>query len=336
MEQSSALRVEQTTDRPNKKAWRNSLLLPTVVVAIGLLVMLYPVVSTAWNNWNTTRIAEEYARLDKTIPPQIQDSRWESAHKYNRERNSGPILDPWLNRIGVDSPDYEEYLDELGETDAMARLVFPAIDVDLPVFHGTSDKTLQRGLGHLYGSDLPVGGVGSHSIITGHTGLSNSTMFDHLDSAIEGDEFFIQVSGHKLKYVVDEISVVLPHEVSGLQPVDGQDYVTLITCTPYGINTHRLLVRGHQVPMDDADEEVFEDTHGPGWQWWMLALLGVIAIFICWFSWWMWRRQKDGSSHVKSTGNHRLKGKNHPINQARSRGGAKGISDGNDRPWEQS
>lgn len=161
-------------------------------------------------------------------------------------------------------------------------------------------------------------------------------MFDHLDSAVEGDEFFIQVAGHKLKYVVDEISVVLPHEVGGLQPVDGQDYVTLVTCTPYGINTHRLLVRGHQVPLDDGDEEVFESTHGPGWQWWMLALLGAVVVFICWFSWWMWRRQKDGASHVKSAENDRLKGKNYPINQARSRGGTKGLSEGNDRSWEQS
>ncbi|MDK8483128.1 class C sortase [Corynebacterium sp. MSK105] len=270
---------------------RGGLVLPAVIVVVGLLVMLYPVVSTAWNNWNASRVAQEYARLDKETPAQVQDSVWDAAHAYNEEHTSGPILDPWLNRIGVDNPDYEAYLKQLGETEAMARLVFPAVDVDLPVFHGTADKTLQRGLGHLYGSDLPVGGSGTHSVITGHTGLANSTMFDHLDSATEGDVFYIQVAGHKLKYVVDDIQVVLPSEVDGLRPVADQDYVTLITCTPYGINTHRLLVRGHQVPMEPGEESVFENSHGPGWQWWMYALLAAVIVIGCWLVWWL-RRQK--------------------------------------------
>ena len=270
---------------------RGGLALPAVIVVVGLLVMLYPVVSTAWNNWNASRVAQEYARLDKEIPAQVQDSVWDAAHAYNEEQTSGPILDPWLNRIGVDNPDYEAYLEQLGETEAMARLVFPAIDVDLPVFHGTADKTLQRGLGHLYGSDLPVGGPGTHSVITGHTGLANSTMFDHLDSATEGDVFYIQVAGHKMKYVVDDIQVVLPSEVDGLRPVADQDYVTLITCTPYGINTHRLLVRGHQVPLEPGEESVFDASHGPGWQWWMYALLAAVIVIGCWLVWWL-RRQK--------------------------------------------
>lgn len=253
--------------------------------------MLYPVVSTAWNNWNASRVAQEYARLDKETPAQVQDSVWDAAHAYNEKHTSGPILDPWLNRIGVDNPDYEAYLKQLGENEAMARLVFPAVDVDLPVFHGTADKTLQRGLGHLYGSDLPVGGPGTHSIITGHTGLANSTMFDHLDSATEGDVFYIQVAGHKLKYVVDSIQVVLPSEVDGLRPVADQDYVTLITCTPYGINTHRLLVRGHQVPMEPGEESVFDGSHGPGWQWWMYVLLAAVIAIGCWLVWWLRRHQ---------------------------------------------
>nr|WP_232018415.1 class C sortase [Corynebacterium segmentosum] len=326
--------VERNADQPSKNRLRSSVVLPVIVVVIGLLVMLYPVVSTAWNNWNTSRAAQEYARLDEAAPQQLQDSIWDSAHKYNRERTMGPIFDPWLDRIGVDSPEYEDYLKQLGETDAMARLIFPAIDVDLPIYHGTSDETLQRGLGHLYGSDLPVGGQGTHSIITGHTGLSNSTMFDHLKSASEGDEFYFQVAGHKLKYVVDEISVVLPHEVERLRPVDGQDYVTLITCTPYGINTHRLLVRGHQVPIESGDEEVFDNSHGPGWQWWMYALLTAVVIVGCWFTWWLRRQHKN---RLSTSGKHRqksLKNKNSRNPLTQTSGDAEKYSNEQNNSWE--
>ena len=129
--------VGQETGRRHRR--RGGLVLPAVVVVVGLLVMLYPVVSTAWNNWNASRVAQEYARLDKETPVQVQDSVWDAAHAYNEEQTSGPILDPWLNRIGEDNPDYEVYLKQLGENEAMARLVFPAVDVDLPVFHGTAD-----------------------------------------------------------------------------------------------------------------------------------------------------------------------------------------------------
>nr|WP_308409919.1 class C sortase [Corynebacterium aurimucosum] len=269
---------------------RRRVMLPAIIVVVGLLVMLYPVVATTWNNWNASRLAQEFARLDKETPVQAQNSAWDAAHTYNEEQTTGPILDPWLERVGEANPDYEHYLDQLNETEAMARLVFPAIDVDLPVFHGTADKTLQRGLGHLYGSDLPVGGAGTHSVITGHTGLSNSTMFDHLNSAAKGDAFYIQVAGHKMKYVVDDIQVVLPSEVDSLRPVANKDYVTLITCTPYGINTHRLLVRGHQVALEPGEETLFEGSHGPGWQWWMFVLLAAVIVIGCWLVWWL-RRQ---------------------------------------------
>lgn len=292
MEQSSASVVELDASQQSEKPARKSLTLPAIIVVIGLLVMLYPVVSTAWNNMNASRAARAYAQLDKDIPQDVKNTQWERAHAYNESRDTGPILDPWLNRIHADNPEYAEYLNQLNETEAMARFIFPSINVDLPVLHGTSDETLQRGLGHLYGSDLPVGGVGTHSIITGHTGLSNSTMFDHLTKAREGDAFYIQVSGHRLKYVVDQIKVVLPHETDDLRPVPNQDYVTLITCTPYGINTHRLLVRGHQVPLNEADDEVFQQTHGAGWQWWMYTLLVVVLVLGTAFAWWIWRQRQ--------------------------------------------
>ncbi|MDO5030781.1 MAG: class C sortase [Corynebacterium sp.] len=284
--------VEKPEAGKHRQPKKNSLLLPALIVVLGMLVMLYPVISTVWNNHGTTKAAEEYAKLEKGVPQEVLDTQWDSAHAYNENRNTGPILDPWLARIDDGNAEYAAYLKELSETDAMARLVIPSIKVDLPVYHGTEDKTLQKGLGHLYGSDLPVGGEGTHSVITGHTGLSNATLFDNLSKVKEGDAFYVQVTGHKLKYVVDQIKVVLPNETEGLRPVAGKDYITLITCTPYGINTHRLLVRGHQVPMDENDAAILDQTHGPGWQWWMYALVAAAVLVGAGLGWWLWRQKK--------------------------------------------
>lgn len=295
MVQSSVSVAERNANRTTKQSKHKSLVLPAIVVIVGLLVMLYPVVSTAWNNKNASRIAQEYAQLEKDIPQETRDTLWENAHAYNEHRTTGPILDPWLSRVPENSADYAEYLDQLHETDAMARFIFPEIDVDLPLFHGTKEDTLQRGLGHLYGSDLPVGGEGTHSVITGHTGLSNSTMFDHLDKAQEGDAFYVQVAGHRLKYVVDQVKVVLPTETDDLRQVAGKDYITLITCTPYGINSHRLLVRGRQVPLPAEESEVFDKTHGAGWQWWMFALLAAVIILGSAFAWWVWQQRRKAA-----------------------------------------
>lgn len=292
-----------STDVESKKEPRRtnstkkaSPVLAMVLVILGILVMLYPVASTLWNNHLATKAAQDYAKLEKNIPQEVKSTQWEKAHDYNTNRTTGPILDPWLARFDKNNPDYQEYLDQLDANDAMARLIFPKIKVDLPVYHGTDSETLQRGLGHLFGSDLPVGGKGTHAVITGHTGLSNSTMFDHLNDAKEGDAFFIQVSGEKLKYEVDQIKVVLPTETEDLRPVSDKDYITLITCTPYGINSHRLLVRGHQVPLDPADNEVFDKNNGAGWQWWMYALVAAAAAVLAVLLWWLRKLKRERES----------------------------------------
>nr|WP_306428998.1 class C sortase [Corynebacterium sp. 76QC2CO] len=264
----------------------------SLLVIIGMLVMLYPVVSTVLNNYGTTKAAREYAELEQSLPQEVKDLAWEEAHRYNEERSTGPILDPWLQQVREDNPDYSAYLEQLNLTDAMARMVIPSINVDLPIYHGTSEETLQKGLGHLYGSDLPVGGEGTHSVITGHTGLPNATMFDNLKNVEEGDAFYVQVAGHKLKYEVDQIQVVLPHETDSLRAEEGKDYITLITCTPYGINSHRLLVRGHQVPLEASDQQVFEQSYAPGMQWWMWALIAAVSLVALAFLWWLLRTRK--------------------------------------------
>lgn len=298
----STLKRTVTNGQPGK-AKKNSLMLPAIVVILGLLVMMYPVVSTAWNNYGAAKAAKEYAQLDKDTPQEVKNTQWDKAHEYNEQRTSGPILDPWLNDISPDNPEYAEYLDQLSENDAMARFIFPKIGVDLPLYHGTSDDVLQRGLGHLYGSDLPVGGRGTHSVITGHTGLSNATMFDNLSKAEEGDAFYVQVSGHKLKYEIDQIKVVLPDQTEDLRPDESGDYITLITCTPYGVNTHRLLVRGHQVPLEPVDGGVFDQNPSGGWQWWMYALMAAVLAIGAGFAWWARRQRKLSTAAASANGN---------------------------------
>lgn len=264
-------------------------MLAAILVIVGMLVMSYPVVSTMPNNYGTTKAAEEYAKLEKSIPQEVKDTMWENAHKYNEERARGPILDPWLENIDSSNEEYAAYLAQLNETEQMGRIIIPSINCDLPIYHGTEEDTLQKGVGHLFGSDLPVGGESTHSILTGHTGLPNATLFDHLKDVKEDDFFYIQVAGHKLKYQVDQIKVVLPEDVAELKVQDGKDYVTLITCTPYGINTHRILVRGHQVPLHDDDNAVFENTMAPGLQWWMYALIAAVVLVALGLLWWLWR-----------------------------------------------
>lgn len=287
--------LEPQSGNQDQRRPKTSPVLAIVLVILGVLVMLYPVTSTVWNNHLATKAAQEYAQLEKKTPEEVKNTQWDAAREYNRDHTTGPILDPWLAQIDENNPAYADYLDQLNAIDAMARFIFPEIKADLPIFHGTDDKTLQKGLGHLFGSDLPVGGKGTHSVITGHTGLANATMFDHLKDAKKGDAFYIQVSGHRLKYQVDQIKTVLPNETDDLRPAEGKDYITLITCTPYGINTHRLLVRGHAVPLDTEDKVIFDSSHGPGWQWWMYALLVSSGSVLLALLWWLRKAKKTGT-----------------------------------------
>ncbi|CAB0981827.1 class C sortase [Corynebacterium diphtheriae] len=255
-------------------------------------MIIYPVVSTQWNSWQQNRAAAEYAKLQTSIPAEVSDKEREDAHRYNEERADGPILDPWIDRFVPDNQAYQDYLAVLNSTDAMGRLIIPSVKTDLPIYHGTQEDTLQRGVGHLFGSDLPVGGEGTHFVLTGHTGLPNATLFDNLNDVKENDFFFIQVAGHKLKYQVDQIRVVLPYEVGSLRAEPGKDLVTLVTCTPYGINTHRLLVRGHQVPITEEEKTMLDETQGVVWQWWMYALSVVFIIGLIVLGWWLARQAR--------------------------------------------
>lgn len=281
--------------KKKRKGLGGNALIAIVLTVVGLGVLLYPVAATQWNNFQQRRAASEYSQLEHQAPPEALNTAWDDAHAYNADLGQISVQDAWTTSDDEDSPEYkryEKYLSVLSETDALGRIVIPSINSDLPMYHGTSEKALSRGAGHLYGTDFPVGGKGKgegrHSALSAHTGLQDATMWDNLDKVQKGDAFYIAVSGKKLKYEVDDIRVVDPSDTSSIRREEGKDLVTLITCTPYGINTHRLLVTGHRVPMDPSDDSVF-DGSGMQWQWWMWAILAAAAVIVLMLVYW-WRK----------------------------------------------
>ena len=265
-----------TATRPRLR----QLLLPILIILLGMSVLLYPVIATQWNNIQQQLVTEEYAKFVEEQPEEVRNEMFEAALRYNAEHTGTPILDPWLAQVAEDNGDYQAYLEQLKTNGAMAQIIVPSAKVKLPVYHGSDEKTLQKGVGHLFGTSLPVGGTSTHSVLTGHTGLTNATLFDNLTDVTVGDAIYLNVLGNRLKYEVDQLNVVLPNEIDQLAVVEGQDLVTLITCTPYGINSHRLLVRGHRVPMEPSDEKLLDEQGGLTWQWWMLAAIGVCALVL--------------------------------------------------------
>lgn len=262
--------------------------IPVLVMLVGLAVLLYPVVATQWNNWLQDKVSAEYQHeLDsvENMQPSASDMI-AAAQLYNERLTNGPILDPWLARISADNAAYQDYLSQLSGLSAMSNVVIPSIDSRLPVFHGTSEATLQKGVGHLYGSSLPVGGEGTHAVLTGHTGLTNATLWDNLTDLKAGDAIYLSTFGERMKYEVHDTEVVLPHETESLETVPGKDLLTLITCTPYGVNTHRLLVHAHRVEMDPAEASVFEKP-GMRMQWWMWLVVAVAVLAIAGMARWV-------------------------------------------------
>lgn len=301
----SAASKPQAKPQKGKKLNSNTIIALLLIIG-GLGVLLYPVVATQWNNFLQARAADEYSKLEKSAPPEVLDTAWNEAHEYNASLGEVNPGDAWTTSDDESSPEYQRYrhyLDVLAETDALGRIVIPSINSDLPIFHGTSEKSLQRGVGHLYGTDFPVGGVGEgegrHASLSAHTGLQNATLWDNLDKVKKGDAFYIAVAGHKLKYEVHDVAVVKPDETDALRRAPGEDLITLITCTPYGINTHRLLVTGHQVPMDPDEESVF-DGSGSQWQWWMWAILAAAAMIIALLIWWLRKLSRDGKGEPEA------------------------------------
>lgn len=214
-----------------------------LMLIAGLSLLLYPTVSNYWNSFHSSRAISTYAEDVANLNEDQYEEIWSAAWEYNRElvgRSTNFALSD------AQKEEYEKLLDVSG-TGIMGYVEIPDLGVSLPVYHGTGEAVLQVAAGHLEWSSLPVGGESSHCVISGHRGLPSAKLFTDLDKLREGDVFMLRVLDEVLTYEVDKISIVEPSQVSELQIVEGEDLCTLVTCTPYGINTHRLLVRGHRI-----------------------------------------------------------------------------------------
>ena len=214
----------------------------TLGFLVGICILLYPAFSDYWNSKTQSRAITDYESVLEELEPEDYTAIFEKAYAYNEE----------LYETEFPLRDYKQvsgYYDTLRITDndMIGYLKIDRIGVELPIYHGTSDKVLSKGIGHLEGSSLPVGGENTHSVMSAHRGLPSSKLFTDLDRVEKGDTFQIIILDQVLTYQVDFIKVIEPTDISDLQIIEGGDYCTLFTCTPYGINTHRLLVRGVRI-----------------------------------------------------------------------------------------
>ncbi|MBR3417258.1 MAG: class C sortase [Oscillospiraceae bacterium] len=236
-----------------KKKKASDILLTALLVLImltGIAVFLYPPFSSWWNDRTQTRIIEEYNKAVGVLDTSQKDEMLDQAHAYNAALAS--LADPMSQYEAL--TDYSGVLNIPG-TGIIGYIDIPKIGVHLPVYHGTSAEVLNVAVGHLEGTSLPVGGKGSHAVISAHRGLPSAKLFSDLDQLTEDDQFSISVLDDIFTYEVDQINVVRPYETELLRPEPDKDLVTLMTCTPYGINTHRLLVRGHRIDTVISEEE---------------------------------------------------------------------------------
>lgn len=224
-----------------------------LLLIMGVTLLCYPYIGFWLSKQNHSYVVQEYDDSLEKMTAEQRAAEWERAQAYNAALSANTLYDPFAS--GQEEMD-QEYRSLLRNEDkeVMSRIMIPKIDVDLPIYHGTSKEVLEKGVGHLEGSALPVGGAGTHGVLTGHTGLNAAKLFTDLTGLVVGDEFYVKTLNQTLAYQIDQITVIEPTDTEALQPVAGRDYVTLITCTPYGINSHRLLVRGGRI--DYTPEEI--------------------------------------------------------------------------------
>ena len=288
-------------------------ILPLLVILGGMLILFYPTISNFLIMRNASRAVNNYDASADALSQEQYQKVLDAAHAYNEKlaQNDAGETDALASAVNSASTD-EEYnsLLNIDGDGMMGYITVPKLEETLPIYHGTSEEALASGAGHLYGTSLPVGGKSTHSVITGHRGLVEALMFTRLDEVKEGDFFYIEVMGETLGYKVDRISVILPDDTSKLKIVPGEDRVTLMTCTPYGVNTHRLLISGHRVaiPMPAPEPNDVLDARN-------IALgvgLGILAagLFIIWLArrhkaariirhgaFWPWMRRKGESAN---------------------------------------
>ena len=255
----------------------------------GLSLLLYPFVANEWNTYRQQRLITGYddtvAQLEEEGSVDYE-AEWEKARAYNAELVPSVLPDSFAVAAASEEPD-EEYMAALNLADdgIMGKVEIPKIGITLPIYHTTEEEVLEKAAGHLEGSSLPSGGENTHAVISAHRGLPSAALFTDLDQLEAGDHFLIRVLDETLCYEVDQIETVEPDDTSALAVEEGEDLVTLLTCTPYGVNSHRLLVRGHRVPYEEtvvAEEEtpLAAVSIHTNYLLWVFVGLGVTALFI--------------------------------------------------------
>jgi sortase A len=252
--------------------------IPILIFAIGLGVVLYPTVSNLWNQHRQNKLICKYVEeVEELQEDQLADLK-AAAHAYNDGMSGTALHDAFSGEQTQEDSEYESLLNLNGDG-IMGYIKIPKINLQLSIYHGTNENALENGVGHLEGSSLPVGGESTHCVITGHRGLPSAKLFTDLDKLENGDIFYLYVLGETLAYEVDQTWVVEPDNVDELRIRPGEDYVTLVTCTPYGVNSHRLLVRGHRVELQpQMQEESSADTTGVN-----LAIVIPVAVLSVFF-----------------------------------------------------
>ena len=243
---------ERARRRNNRTTW-----LLIGMMLLGIAIMAYPTFSNWWNSFHTSRVIAEYSASVVQYSTDELDAMREAARQYNER------LLQKENLFVMSKEDMEEYhsLLNIDGSGIMGYLQIPSIHVDIPLYHGTEENVLQTAIGHIDWSSLPVGGIGTHTVVSGHRGLPRAKLFSDLDKLREGDRFTVTVLNRKSCYEVDQIRIVEPTDLSELAIQPDKDYFTLVTCTPYAINTHRLLIRGHRVADEDETPVVTPEAY---------------------------------------------------------------------------
>lgn len=232
---------KQEQPKKKKRSWISTLIL-VILLLVGVGIMAYPTVSDWWNSLHMTRAIANYVEAVEAMTQEEKDAIFAEAHAYNEKLPLGVHF----SLTDAEYAEYESLLDLTG-TGIMGYVQIPSINVNLPVYHSVDESVLQIAVGHIPGSSLPVGGETTHAVMSGHRGLPSARLFTDLDKLTEGDVFMVTVLDETFTYMVDQIRIVDPEDTEELGIVKGADYCTLVTCTPYGVNTHRMLIRGFRI-----------------------------------------------------------------------------------------
>ncbi|MCF2707401.1 class C sortase [Arcanobacterium haemolyticum] len=296
--------MAETTAKRDKKKLASLLFLPYLIVLLvigGSSLLVYPTAASWLSQFNYSKLLDNYDDVIENVRPD-RNEQLVAAHAYNDALTAGAQLLPGAN-VPEGSGSLSSTIDAEGrawdynsilaadQSGLMGRIKIDKIDVDLPIYHGTTEETLLRGAGHLEGTSFPVGGASTHSVITAHRGLASAELFTRLNEITVGDTFVVEVFGEVLTYKVMETKVVEPDDTDGVRAVPGRDLATLVTCTPLGINTHRILVTGERIiPTPAADiENAGKDSELPRFPWWLIAYATAVIGSLVW-GWFQTRR----------------------------------------------